>query len=133
MFITTYSRANLNLKEIFSKHWSYIGRSSAIRKLGQQDFIITYRKPPSLKDMLVRARIAQPTTTFIKGCNRQNTCKYCGKNFQSGKVKNLSSNKTYNTVTNSCCQSKNLIYCLECNWFQIKYVGQTENRILDRF
>ena len=64
MFITTYSRANLNFKEIFSKHWSYIGRSSATRKLGQQDFMITYRKP--WKDMLVRARIAQPTTTFMK-------------------------------------------------------------------
>ena len=67
MFITTYSRANPNFMELFSKHWSYLGRSSATRKLGKQDFMITYRMPPSLTDMLVRERIAQPTTTFIKG------------------------------------------------------------------
>ena len=67
MFITTYSRANPNFKELISKHWSYLGRSSATRELGKQDFMITYRKQPSLKDMLVRARIAQPTTPFLKG------------------------------------------------------------------
>ena len=50
-----------------SKHWSYLSRSSATRELGKQDFMITYRKPPSLKDMLVRARIAQPTNPFLKG------------------------------------------------------------------
>ena len=31
------------------------------------------------------------------------------------------------------CQSNNLIYCLECRWCHIKYVGQTKNRIIDRF
>ena len=66
MFITTYSRANLNFKELFSKHWSHLGISSATRELGKQDFMITYRKPLSLKDMLVRAKIAQPRTTSIR-------------------------------------------------------------------
>ena len=95
--------------------------------------MITYKKPPSLKDMLVRARIAQPRTTFINGCNRPNTCKYCVKISQSGRIKNLNNNKSYNTITNRTCQSNNLIYCLECNWCHIKYVGQTKNRITDRF
>ena len=59
MFITTYSRANPYFKELFSKHWPYLGTSSATIELGKQDFMITYRKSPSLKDMLVRAKIAQ--------------------------------------------------------------------------
>ena len=138
MFITTYSRANPNFKELISKHWPYLGRSSAIRELGKQDLMITYRKPPSLKDMLVKdmlvlARITQPTTTFSKGCNRPHTCKYCGRISQSGQIKNLHNNKTYNTLRNGTCQSNNPIYCLECNWWHIKYVGQTKNRITDRF
>ena len=112
IFITTYSRANPNFKELFSQHWSYLGRSSATGELGNQDFKIIYRKLPSLKDMLVKERIAQPTTTLIKGCNRPKTCQYCGKISQSGKVKNLNNNKTYNTFTNGTCQSNNLIYCL---------------------
>ena len=132
MFITTYSRANPNLKELLSKHLSYLVRTRATRELGKQDFMITYRKPPSLKDMLVREKIAQPTTTSIKGCNRPNTCKYCGKISLSEKVKNLNNSKTYNTFRNGTCQSNKLIYCLECNWCQIKYIGQTKNRIIDR-
>ena len=93
--------------------------------------MITYRKPPSLKDILVRARIAKATITSIKKCNRPNTYKYCGKISQLGQVKNLNSNQTYNTFTNGTCQYNILIYCLECNWCQVKYVGQTTIRIID--
>ena len=133
MFITTYSSANPKFKGLFSKQWFHVGRSSATRELGNQDFMITYRKPLSLKDMLVRAEIAQPTTTLIKRCNRPNSCKYCGKISQSGKVTNLNNNKSYNTITNGTCQSNNLIYCLKYNWCHMEYVGQTKNRIIDRF
>ena len=133
MFITTYSTANPNFKELFSKHWSYLGRSSVTKELREQDFMITYRKPPSLKVMLVRVRITQPTTTLIKGCNRPKTCKHCAKISQSGLIKNLNNNKSYHTITKGTCQSNNLIYCLECNWCHIKYVGETKNRIIDRF
>ena len=90
MFITTYSRANPNFKELFSKHWPYLCRSSATWELGKQEFMITYRKPPPLKDILVRAKTAQPRITSNKGCNRPNTCEYCKKKIsQSGRIKNL--------------------------------------------
>ena len=36
-------------------------------------------------------------------------------------------------MTKGTCQSNNLIYFLECNWCHTKYVGQTKNRIIDRF
>ena len=89
MFITTYSMANTNFKELFSRHWTYLGISGTTREFRKQDFMITYRKPPSLKNMLIRAKIAQPRTTSIKGCNRPNTCKYCVKISQSGRIKKL--------------------------------------------
>ena len=133
MFITPYSRANPNFKELFSKHWPYLGRSGATRELGKQDFMITYRKQSSLKDMLVRAKIAQPRITSNKGCNRPNTCKYCNKISQSVRIKNLNNNESYNTITNGTFQSNNLIYCLECDWCNIIYIGQTRNKITDRF
>ena len=117
MFITTYSRANPNSKELFFKHWPYIGRPSATRELEKQAFMITYRKLPSLKYMLIRAKISQPRTTPKKGHKRPNTCKYCKKFPNQGKSKNLNNNKSYNTITKGTYQSNNLIYCLECNWY----------------
>ena len=134
MFITTYSSANHNLKELFANICPILADLVPLENLVLQDFMITYRKPPSLRDMLARAKIAQPRTTTIKGCNGPNTCKYCGKISQSGRMKNLNNNnKTYNTITNGTCQSNNLTYCLECNWCHIKYIGQTRNRIIDKF
>ncbi len=35
-------------------------------------------------------------------------------------------------MKNVSCQSSNLIYCLSCNICNIRYVGQTKNRIVDR-
>ena len=35
MFITTYNRTNPNFKELISKHWAYLGRSSATREFGK--------------------------------------------------------------------------------------------------
>ena len=130
MFITTYNSANPNFRELISRHWSYLGRS---RELCNQDIMVIYRKPPSLKEMLVRAKIPQPKTETTKGCTRPNTCQYCTRLSQSGKIINLNNNTTYNTITKGTCQSNYLIYCLECKWCHIKYVGQTKNRITDRF
>ena len=83
--------------------------------------------------MLVRAKIPQLKTETTKGCTRPNTCQYCTRLSQSGKITNLNNNTTYNTITKGTCQSNNLIYCLECKWCHIKYVSQTKNRIIDRF
>ena len=95
MFITTYNRANPNFKEHISRHWAYLGRSSATRDFEQRKFMVTYRRPPSLKDQLVRARITQPTLPATHGCKRPNSCKYCKKISQSGEIKNTLNNKNY--------------------------------------
>ena len=105
MFITTYNSANPNFREIISKHWSYLGRSGATRELSNQDIMVTYRKPPSLIDMLVRAKIPQPKTGTSKECTRPNTCQYYTRLSQSGKITNLNNNTTYNTITKGTCQT----------------------------
>ena len=130
VLITTYNSANPNFRELISKHWSYLGRSSSTRELSLQDIMVTYRKSPSLVDMLVRAKIPQPKRTTSKGCTRPNTCQYCTRLSQSGKITNLNNSTTNNTITKGTCQSNNLIYCLECNWCHIKYVGQTKTESL---
>ena len=75
MFITTYNRANPNFEQLISRHWAYLGRSSATRDFEQRKFMVTYRRPPSLKDHLVRARVIQPTHSATHDCKRPNSCK----------------------------------------------------------
>ena len=88
---------------------------------------------PHLRTCWLGQRYHNLRVWLFKGCRRPNTCKYCTRISQSGKITNLNNNTTYNTVTKGTCQSNNLIYCLECKWCHIKYVGQTKNRIIDRF
>ena len=59
-----------------------------------------------------------------RGCSGPHTCKYCSSISHSGVVKVMHNNKTYNIMMNGRCQSNNIIYCLKCNWCNIKYVGQ---------
>ena len=40
---------------------------------------------------------------------------------------------SFYTIMHGNCHSSNLIYCLECNICHMKYMGQSKNRILDRF
>ena len=54
--ITTQSMANSNFKEITSKYWHYPGRSSAPDM--KENIIVSCRKPPSLKDMSMSAKIS---------------------------------------------------------------------------
>ena len=46
MFITTYKSANPNFRELISKHWSYLGKSSATRELCNQLWSHTGSHPP---------------------------------------------------------------------------------------
>ena len=73
LFITTYSKSNPNLKEIISKNWSFLDKSSATKDLEKHDLMITHRKPPSLKDLLVKAKTLQPSSCHPKGCKRPHT------------------------------------------------------------
>ena len=97
--------------------------SSAMWNSEEEYYRISHRKT-------YRTKIPQPSPSQSKGFNRPQTCKNCSSISKSGTKKNLHSN---NVKMHSICQSNHLIYCLECNWCNIKYTGLTKNRIIDRF
>ena len=104
MFITTYNSTNPNFRDLY-QNIGLIWVGLVPPELDRQDIMITYRKPPSLKDMLVRAKIPQPRGTTHKGCTRPKTCKCCTRISQLGKTTNLNNSTTYNTITRGTCQS----------------------------
>ena len=40
--------------------------------------------------------------------------------------------QSYESKFNICCQSSNLVYCLQCNTCDKQYVGQTKPKLLER-
>ena len=60
-------------------------------------------------------------------------CRYCKKLNKSGRILCTASKRTYAAKHNVTCKSSNLIYCITCTQCGIQYVGQTKNRLMDRF
>ena len=59
-------------------------------------------------------------------------CKYCKMISTDGTIKNHQNNKTFASKHNVCCNSSNVIYCIECQKCNVQYVGQTKRKIKDR-
>ncbi len=140
-FIQEYNPYSPPMKDIISKHWPILGRSNATRALLDCKIVYGFSRPKNLRDHLCSAKLT-PTKSVgsVQGkvvndndCNRPNTCNHCPKLNKSGRITSLSNGRTYKIPSHVTCQSNNLIYALTCNICHIQYVGQTKNRIMDRF
>ena len=89
MLITIYNRANPNFKEIISKHWPRLSRSSATRHLERENFMVSYRNPSYLKAVLIKNKIPQPSKP---GCAKDKNAAYLAVKFP-----NQGSSRTYTT------------------------------------
>lgn len=126
------------LQAIIKKHWPIIESQSRFKKVFPVPPVLSFKRPPNLKDILVRANVNTPKvardsenlevgcTRCIKGCK---TCDYIQvtNTFVSHITK-----KTYEIRQATCCTSVNAIYLIECNRCGIQYVGETGNQIRER-
>ena len=140
IIVSTYNPSFKGLKPLVSKNWDILGRSCSTRKLHQTELIATYRKPKNLRDHLVRAKlptkdIDPPKPGPPSPCNPCHTknCRYCPRLNKTGRIKCNVTKRDYITKHNVTCKSSNVVYCLSCKRCGIQYVGQTKNRIMDRF
>ena len=135
--ITTHNPSNPPIRDIVSKHWQILGKSSGTRHLVENTIIFGFRRNKNLSDSLVRASTCtkknQSKHIETNPCKRPKTCRYCPKLNRSGKIVSHTHKQTFQCMTNVNCQSENLIYLITCSLCGIQYVGPTKNRILTRF
>ena len=130
-YINTFNPSNPSFKNIVQEIWPLLGRSSATRSLTECKIVYGYRRCSNLRDLLVRAKLPPIRTAPKTKKILHTSCQYCAKIDRSGTIRSKS--LKFHTMQNINCESSNLIYCLQCNICDIIYVGQTENRIKDRF
>ena len=139
ILVTSYNPGFNGLQKIVQDNWDILGHSCSTRELHNKKVITAYRRPKNLRDILVRARLPRPRDkpkNLTGGpCNPCNTksCRYCPRLNKSGRVKCTASNREYVAKHNITCKSSNIVYCLTCKCCGIQYVGQTKNRLMDRF
>ena len=135
--ITTHNPLNPPIREIVSKNWQILGKSSGTRHLVDNTVVFGLRRNKNLSDCLVRATTCtiQNNTKHIENspCKRPNTCRYCPKLNRSGKIQSRTYKLDFSSKVKVNCQSENVIYLISCTTCGVQYVGQTRNRIMQRF
>ena len=105
-----------------------------MKEVFQNPPMVTYRRPPNLRDKLIPARIPDPPS--IRPKRLIPGMKPCGFNcptspyIEPGTViessytsKKIEINGTFN------CKTRNVVYCITCEKCKLQYIGQQDERV----
>lgn len=140
-FITTYNAKHSAIRKILNKYWFLLCKDPYLTSITTNPRI-TYRKPPSLKNIIAPSNVKNHQSTINKkeGLNnpvgsyrcRTPRCKCC--NEIAHKVTQFYSNTTkeeFKIKFSLTCQSSYVIYLLECGC-GYQYVGRTIQKLHSR-
>ena len=134
--IVDFNPTNPNVKSIILDAIKLADRSSSTRKLLQCPIVFGYRKPKNISDYIVRADLPSMNKVNSRNqprCKKFLKCKHCPQiQNKLRKIKSTSTGRCYTIPNKVNCNSKNLIYCIECPICNLQYVGQTKNKLLMR-
>ena len=131
-FVLTYHTELSKVKEIVNKHWPIIESSKRLNKIFPQKPIMAYRRPKSLRDILVHAKLnPDPSddgpTGESKPCGNK-MCFTC-KLMTPTQIAKSSSGASVKLKRQTNCKSANVIYLLTCTQCSKQYVGETKQNV----
>jgi hypothetical protein len=99
------------------------------RAFSEDTIQIVRRRSPNIKDKIVRTNLFQKKKTIgCQKCRRCVTCKVMNTTETiRSQLGELKIRGTFN------CQSEGVVYCMECNVCQKRYVGETTTTVNTRF
>ena len=136
-FITTFNPSLPHISNIIEKHYNLMLSSNRCKKVFQHLPVVAFRRSLNLSDLLVTAKISSnsanpqlPSGSFRCGKNCS-TCPYISHRLTSYTFS--STGETRPIKSNLTCDTKNLIYTIQCNRCNLQYIGETKRRLKDRF
>ena len=121
-----------SFRKTIETNWQYLARNKATKHIYDKKVLFGYRRPKTIGNHLVRAKISTETTPTIQNNCKGKTCLYCAKLAKCSQIKDKYSKRRYNVRRNISCQSNNLIYGIQCKTCLSTYVGQTQRKLRDR-
>ena len=116
-----------------SSHWTTIQKHPELCKIFKEPPVLAFRKPKSLKDILVRADIS-PRSAYNGQCQKCDSrrCMTC-KNIQcTHKFSSTHTGEKFIIYCNANCKTENIIYLLECAICGLQYIGETKQQLSKR-
>ena len=136
VFVATWDPRLPSLSSILQKHWrSMIYMDPYLKEVFSEPPMVAFKRQKNIRDFLIRAKVPnklesrpQRKIPGMKTCTKQcHLCPYILKgktvkyNDQEWKL-----NKTFN------CKTENIIYLIECEKCEMRYIGETERSLSER-
>jgi hypothetical protein len=144
LLILEYNPANPNVMGFIQNHWDDLQSSSLLAEIFTKPPLLVHRRCKNLSDSLVKANTSYPkpdpggrSNTNYNGeknpCKTPFKCKCCPKKLNQMGIKCTVTKQTYKLPSlRLSCQSKNLVYALECTVCHKQYVGETKRTFKER-
>ncbi|CAJ0968527.1 unnamed protein product [Ranitomeya imitator] len=138
-FVNTYHPYSRRVEASLRRHWSILSKSYPNVPKFQQPFLSCYRRPPNIKDRLVRADIGSstrvPRQVFLRTQKRGTfpclNCLQCN-NIQKGdKIFHPHTGRSIPVRGYFTCESTHVIYMIKCPC-GLAYIGETTQAVNDR-
>jgi hypothetical protein len=126
-FVLTYHPELPDIRGILDKHWSTIESSKRLSKIFPEKPLIAYRRPKSLRDILVTAKVNSDKTkqSGFSGPCKASRCQTC-KNMTQTDVFHNNTGTISSIKGRNSCKSNNAIYLMTCKKCGKQYVGETK-------
>ena len=126
--MVTYRPGLTKLSSIVRKHLTTLHISDKLRKAIPNPPLVAYRRPPNVRDLLVRAEVKTPTPP-THGDNApcgSRRCKTCQLIKRTNTFTRNTTGRRYTIRNQFTCKTKNIVYMISCNKCNKQYVGETE-------
>ena len=90
--------------------------------------LVAYKRPQNVRDKLIRAKIPKTekrTKRNIVGMTKCGNCPICPFIKEGKTVKSTASKFSVDVNKPVNCQSKNILYCIQCDRCRIQYIGES--------
>ena len=123
---------NTFIRQIFEKKKPILYRNPDTMGLANLSFLTTFRRAPNLRNLLVKSDISP--RQYNKGsrpCGK--SCYLCKMMNTATSITSTSNRYKIEIKKEITCNTRNVIYLIECKKCKKQYVGQTGNSLKERF
>ena len=132
-FGLTYHPDLPKVRDIVNKHWPIIASSSTLNEIFTERPTMAYRRPKSLRDLLVRAKLKANMPEPLgetRPCGKSR-CKTC-KMITPTQMAKSASGAAIKLRCNTNCKTTNAVYLITCTKCGKQYVGETGDHMNQR-
>ena len=136
--VLTYHPAMHKVYEILRENQNVLLVDMEHKEVFKDKIFVTFRRAKSLKDKLVRAKLPSIDEELMeKGtfrCNGRRSCQICPLMKEGDTFQNSDSTRSFKNFSGRFdCNSDHVVYLLQCESCNMKYVGSTKTKFRQRF